>query len=467
MKRIIPFVAAVLVALSSQAQSVNVHMTDANNTVVKYNASQVDYIDFTKPIAASDGLEAVDLGLPSGNKWANMNVGATTTEDYGTYFAWGEIQPKETYDWDSYQWGSWITAYDQASITKYNNRLNLEDDAATMNWGKKWRMPTKEEFEELIANSTITCETINDSAVVKLTSKKNGASIYLPIAGWWNGRHITWEREIAYYWTSTLSEVTMNKQYVNAYGACITTIPEDGIVDNAGVYGEFRRPVGLSVRPVIEKSDVSAAAVNPAGAEAVDMGLSVLWANMNVGAQAAEEWGDFYAWGETVTRNGYGWYEGYITGYDESGDAITVTTDIQKYKWGTYKKGFTRYSTTTTVLESADDAATANWGDGWCMPTKEDFKELLENTTYTAKKQNGVWGGQFTSKINGKSIFLPTGGYYDDETLKAVGKNGAYYSSTVNSDDFAKAYFMGFTESAPVIDKKTRTYGFNVRAVKK
>ena len=189
---------------------------------------------------------------------------------------------------------------------------------------------------------------------------------------------------------------------------------------------------------------------------------------MNVGAEAVEEWGNFYSWGETVTRNEYGWYYEYVTGKDSYGNDLTVTTTIPNYKFGAYNTGFTGYSTAATVLESVDDAATANWGDGWCMPTKEDFKELLQYTTYEKKKsKNGVWGGLFTSTKNGKSIFLPAGGYYDGETLKAVRENGAYYSSTVNTDDFTKAFFMGFKADAPVIDKKTRTCGFNVRAVKK
>ena len=459
MKRIIPFVAAVLVALSSQAQTVNVNLT--NGQTITYNASQVDYIDFTKPIPASGDLETVDLGLPSGTKWANMNVGATAPDDYGLYFAWGEIQPKEVYDWDSYQWGSWSTAFNKASITKYNNRLNPEDDAATINWGGKWRMPTKEEFEELVANTTVAYETIGDSAVVKLTSKKNGASIYMPLGGWWNGRHITYERQGGYYWASTLSNKTVNKQYVYAYCASFL---ESNV---AGVDIE-KRPIGQLIRPVIAKDDKDAISIAPGGAEAVDMGLSVLWANMNVGAEAVEEWGNFYSWGETVTRNEYGWYYEYVTGKDSYGNDLTVTTTIPNYKFGAYNTGFTGYSTAATVLESVDDAATANWGDGWCMPTKEDFKELLQYTTYEKKKsKNGVWGGLFTSTKNGKSIFLPAGGYYDGETLKAVRENGAYYSSTVNTDDFTKAFFMGFKADAPVIDKKTRTCGFNVRAVKK
>jgi hypothetical protein len=458
MKRLIPFVAAVLVALSAQAQTVNVHMT--NGTTQKYGASKVDHIDFSGAGVAPEGLKEVDLGLPSGIKWANMNVGATNYKEYGTYFSWGETETKTDYTWPTYQWGSWNDEIKRVSITKYNSVLNPEDDAATINWGPRWRMPTKKEFEELIANTTAQFETLNnDSVVVKLTSKKNGKFIYLPLAGWWNGRHITWERQFGYYWTSTLGE---NPQ--DAYTACFT-IEDYEDQDPISVISEgFRRPIGKPVRPVVADDDAGSSA--PEGVEEVDLGLSVKWANMNVGAESFDEWGNFYAWGEAWTRHTYGWYYGFFTGEtNENGYDISLRIG-PNYKWGAYDTGMTGYTGLTT-LEADDDPATANWGNGWRTPTKAEFEELLANTNYEVGESDGVAYAKFTSKINGKSIYLPAGGYYDGESNNKIKKVGRYYSSTVNTDDCTKAYFMGIDKDNRGTASSIRTYGYNIRPVKK
>jgi len=131
-----------------------------DGTVVKYGVEDVHQVYFgedevipsdTTPVIPSDTLTSnhpyVDLGLPSGTLWATYNVGASKPEEYGDYFAWGETEPKEVYDWNTYKWGK--------IILKYNSEDGLttllpEDDAATANWGKEWRMPTTEEQRELV-----------------------------------------------------------------------------------------------------------------------------------------------------------------------------------------------------------------------------------------------------------------------------------------------------------------------------
>ena len=470
MKRIIPFVAAVLVALSAQAQTVNVHMKDG--TTQKYGASKVDHIDFSGAGVAPEGLKEVDLGLPSGIKWANMNVGATNYKEYGTYFSWGETETKTDYTWPTYQWGSWNDEIKRVSITKYNSVLNPEDDAATINWGPRWRMPTKKEFQELINNTTATYVRIKhithdnkevDSVVVKLTSTKNGNYIYLPTAGYWNGRHITTEDwHWAHYWTSTLDEKNNNRAYI-----CQITC-EDWDADPIPVQDihiiEWKRPEGLTVRPVVADDDAGSSA--PEGVEEVDLGLSVKWANMNVGAESFDEWGNFYAWGEAWTRHAYGWYYGYFTGEtNDQGYDISLRIG-PNYKWGAYDTGMTGYTGLTT-LEADDDAATANWGNGWRTPTKAEFEELLANTNYEVGESDGVAYAKFTSKINGKYIYLPAGGYYDGESITKVNKIGLYYSSTVNTDNCTKAYYMGFDKDNRGTASNIRTYGYNIRPVKK
>ena len=139
-----------------------------------------------------NGHEYVDLGLPSGLKWATCNVGATTPEEYGDYFAWGETSPKTIYNWSTYKYcnGTYDTMTKYCTGSDYgtvDNKTTLEltDDAARVNWGGKWRMPTKAEQDELCntSNCTWTWTTQNGVNGYKVTSKVNGGSIFLPAAG--------------------------------------------------------------------------------------------------------------------------------------------------------------------------------------------------------------------------------------------------------------------------------------------
>lgn len=106
---------------------------------------------------SENGHEWVDLGLPSGTKWATCNIGATKPEEFGNYYAWGEVTPKDFYSWETYKYGN------ENQLTKYNTNsfyarkgiadgktiLELKDDAAHFNWGGKWRMPTRAQQDEL------------------------------------------------------------------------------------------------------------------------------------------------------------------------------------------------------------------------------------------------------------------------------------------------------------------------------
>ena len=158
------------------------------------------------------GHEYVDLGLPSGLKWATCNVGANAPEDYGYYFAWGETQPKENYDWSTYKYG---TNYDQ--LTKYcydsdhgkdgftDNKtvLDPEDDAAHVNWGGSWRMPNEVEQDELRNNCSWTWTTQNGVNGYKVTGP-NGNSIFLPAASCMHGGTLDGAGAYGYYWSSSL-----------------------------------------------------------------------------------------------------------------------------------------------------------------------------------------------------------------------------------------------------------------------
>ncbi len=121
-----------------------------------------------------NGYEYVDLGLPSGIKWAIMNVGASKSGDYGNYYAWGEISPKSTYTAANSVTTNNTNIYSIGGSSKY--------DAATANWGSTWRLPTVSEYEELINNCTWTWTTI-DGHSGYIVKGSNGNSIFLPAAG--------------------------------------------------------------------------------------------------------------------------------------------------------------------------------------------------------------------------------------------------------------------------------------------
>ena len=169
--------------------------------------------------AYSNEHEYIDLGLSV--KWATCNVGATTPEKYGDYFAWGETYLKENFYWDTYSYcnGSEDSQTKYCTDSKYgivDNKkiLELSDDAANVNWGGRWRMPTRNEFRELIDNCTWEWTTQNGTNGLKMTSKKNGNSIFLPAAGcsfatniWGSISYVNHHKEgiIGYYWTSTFN----------------------------------------------------------------------------------------------------------------------------------------------------------------------------------------------------------------------------------------------------------------------
>ena len=152
----------------------------------------------------------VDLGLPSGIKWATCNIGADVPEGNGDYFAWGEVEPKYTYSWATYKWcngsSSTFTKYNtSSSFGTADNKtvLDLEDDAAHANWGSKWRMPTNEEWEELRSNCTWTWATIKGTRGYEVKGP-NGNSIFLPAAGYRYLDDLCSVGDFGQYWSNSL-----------------------------------------------------------------------------------------------------------------------------------------------------------------------------------------------------------------------------------------------------------------------
>ncbi len=174
--------------------------------------------------------------------------------------------------------------------------------------------------------------------------------------------------------------------------------------------------------------------------EMVDLGLSVKWATCNVGAESADDAGDYFAWGETSAKSDYSW---------------------DTYKYGTSEDNITKYNSTDgkTILKPEDDAATVNWGTGYRMPTQEEFQELINNCTW-------IWDsthkGYLVAGSNGNSIFLPASGYRYGSILGSQGSGGYYWSSTLYASSRDIAYVL-FCRN--VSHNYSRINGFPVRPV--
>ena len=158
-----------------------------------------------------NGHKFIDLGLPSGLLWAETNIRAEKPADDGNYYAWGETESKPSYEWDTYKY---CTSSD--NMTKYNSTdsktvLDKEDDAAYVNWGSSCRMPTRDDFTELLKSSnctwTWTSQTTSDGSSINgytVTSIKNGNSIFLPASGYRYNGNLNVHGSNGYYWSSTL-----------------------------------------------------------------------------------------------------------------------------------------------------------------------------------------------------------------------------------------------------------------------
>ena len=193
--------------------------------------------------------------------------------------------------------------------------------------------------------------------------------------------------------------------------------------------------------------------------EYVDLGLpsGTLWATCNVGAATSEGYGDYFAWGETEPKTTYNWstYQ-YCNG---SYNQLTKYCNNSNF-------GYNGFADNLTVLQPIDDAATANWGSGWCTPTKEQWQELFQNITHIWTIQNGVNGRLFTGS-NGHSLFLPAVGYRRGDEPDQVGSGGYYWSSSLDTgspDDAWNFYFR--SDDYNMSHNGERNGGLSVRAVR-
>lgn len=354
----------------------------------------------SSPTGTINGHGYVDLGLPSGTLWATCNIGASSLASYGEYFAWGEVQSKSNY-------------YFQSGRT-YKKTIpeivgNPKYDAARLKWGSGWRLPSKAEFKELIDKCTWVWTNLYGHEGYKIVGP-NDNSIFLPAAG--QKRENTYFENIGRYWS-----YTQTKDNHDAWGLVFSRyymLYADPGIRNISRYW------GLSIRPVVAKrseaqrSSHSAQTANSpsrpsdglgtiTGHDYVDLGLpsGKLWATCNVGASSPSDFGDYFAWGETSPKS-------------------TYTKENSK----TYDEFFQKIPGNYLY-----DAAQANWDGTWHIPSKSDFEELKNKCTWTWTNQAGKKGYKVTGP-NGNSIFLPAAGYRSANSLSNAGSEGLYWSST-------------------------------------
>ncbi len=374
------------------------------------NKSIVPTIGATQPSMVLTGKinnhEWVDLGLPSGTLWATCNVDATTPSQPGKHYAWGEVAVKSSY---------------VASNSKYYKKSaddvagNKASDVATAKWGSGWRMPTKAEFDELVHYCNWSYVQKGGRWGAQLSSSVNDQSIFLPATGSKEGTSLQEASGCGMYWTSTpLDDQMNNGAHEYHFGGAL------------GEMGVAERSYGFAVRPVAATKNMistpSQGELN--GHQWVDLGLpsGTKWATCNVGASSSEDHGEYFAWAEVTPV------------LDK-----TSPKNKPRGKWMSGIGGSPTY-----------DAATARWGEGWRMPTKTDFQELIDHCTWEWTYLGRIRGCKVTSKINGNYIFLPAAGVMTPNTVypypSDLNQTARYWASTpsqdthyINADGFLSA----------------------------
>ncbi|MBQ5713706.1 MAG: Ig-like domain-containing protein [Bacteroidaceae bacterium] len=505
-----------------------------------------DDVEETPPAGSNttdnkDTHEYVDLGLPSGTLWATCNVGASRPEEYGDYFAWGETEPKTNYSWETYKYckgtNNTMTKYcARYGSVDYKVELEPSDDAATVNWGSEWQMPSSEQCAELsnYRYTTTTWTTLNGVEGARITSKSNGNSIFLPAAGRCEDTSLYDAGSYGYYhsrtvgvgsvpssnsiglrlyssrihsngqsrysghsvrpvrvngvqavavsniklsktelsvWVGTTSElwaIVQPEYATNKAIAWASSNADVATVDETGKVFAVALGICTITCSATDGSGVKAACKVTVikndnsgtldGHEYVDLDLpsGTLWATCNVGASKPEEYGDYFAWGETEPKSDYSW----STYKYCKGSSTTMTKYCTDSYYGTVDN--------KTELEPSDDAATVNWGSGWQMPSMEQLLELY-SSTYTSKVWttiNGVKGKMITSRSNGNSIFLPAAGFRSDTSLNGAGSDGRYWSRSLYTSDSSYAYYPGFSSSDISMYYNGRYNGRSVRPVR-
>lgn len=448
-------------------------------------------------------VESIDLGL--GVKWASCNIGVSKSSGYGDKLAWGELYPKEYYNWRTYDYCK-DGNYD-GGITDIGSDISkTEYDVAHELWGDNWRMPTIKEARELVDNCN--WEWIDNEGIsgMKITGY-NGNSIFLP------SDNI--DSNSSSYWTSTEGEYKRyagalnfnNQDYIGPLfsdkylGMFIRPVTSHNIQKNylsINVTGSGNVVLGkvsvhngekhfyvdknyksiLNFHPdlnewvlklyvngkdvteninneqyiLLNNSDSTYVRIvfsnSNIPSDAIDLGLSVLWANRNIGAEAPEKMGTWIPWGATQQApNGWSDYlcEDYLCG----GDLDPI-----------YAAGFFKNK---DIAGSAFDQAHVLLGSGWQLPSDDQFNELIDKCEWNRENISGTNGYRITGP-NGNSIFLPENGYLMPGGRGVYSNNCYYWSSTLHSKTEGGTLCV-LLPDAKYITSNVRCYNQNIRPI--
>ncbi|MBR4842967.1 MAG: Ig-like domain-containing protein [Bacteroidaceae bacterium] len=519
------FLASVLMIAGSVSVSAQYYMNvfHSDGTVSRYDVSEIDRITFDGQDPDAQ-FKYVDLGLSV--NWATFNVGATSPEEYGDYYAWGEIETKDSYSWENYKWANGSSK----TITKYclddsNGKvdgkkvLDPEDDVAHVLWGGDWRMPTKDEINELLNHCDYYYTELNGVDGVVFVSMVEGyedASIFIPLAGAFTDV-LHGAGNGAYLFGSSL--------YASATGAYV--------LYDVGI-GGYSRYMGMPVRPVCPSGswkgvtsislDKESVALSTGGSYRLRATILcgeedysfltgiVSWTSDNNNVVSVDDEGVVTALSAgkavvTVAGNGHSAtceivVKDYtpVREYVDLGlsvkwatcnvGAMAPTAPGNYYAWGeieakslyTYSNyrfknpsiryGYSKYNFDPEDgdidykygLDMEDDVARALWGEGWRMPTVEELTELVESCSWEWISINGTEGYQVTGP-NGNQIFLPAANYRIDEGDGAVEGWTSYLSSTLSSSVSGCAMGIDFSSEEYYIEVESRYMGELIRPV--
>lgn len=450
------------------------------------------------------GKSYVDLGLSV--KWATCDVGSESELVHGVKFAWGMTEPTLTedffVDFSEYPFSS--TSGDDITFNKYCVDTNFgepdgltvllpEDDAATVNWGSEWRMPTAEEVEELIAKCSLNEE-------YDILTGKDGVVFSSNISGFENPSLFfpyDYSGEPNYF-TSSLSEnnsilsyvYSVNKDasqmaptlknrnllsYVRAVSSSDKFKPDSVVVIKL-ISGDVFTYFTDDVENVFffDNDSVSSGALSGRidEFEYVDLGLSVLWATKNVGAASSTDYGGLYAWGETEeeVKDPSVMYPTAYSPYQYKFCVEDRLDSLSKY----CNNPVNGEVDGLVTLEQVDDAAAVNWSQKWRIPTSDEMKELVENCEFLWTSDylgSGCGGVLVRSNVPGYTdncIFLPAGGMNQYEIWDGKNRTGCYWSSSLLKKDCRQAQMLNFsiTKTTPTYEANTlRTVGLSVRPV--
>ena len=460
---------------------------------------------------APEDVQAVDLGLPSGIRWASCNVGATTPEGYGYYFAWGETESKKDYSWTTYKYANVGERY-HYKFTKYctdassgdngfiDNKtvLEPEDDAATANWGDVWRMPTDAEWTELREQCTWTYTTLNGVYGYQVASKTNGNSIFLPVAGFRNGTSLYLQGTRGYYSSSSLLENYSDNIW-------IVTFNHEEVYRHSN-----NRNNGLSVRPVQDKQEEVVEPAYVAKPFTVAEGKQITFSGGNLqytrstgtwsfAKQQTDCLGDANITtdtnGNTVladTIDLFGWGTGNnpadtstnIHNYPTFNDWGTNVVGIDAaYTWRTLSKAEWKYLfCTRTDADQLFGFATVGSTEGlvilpddWILPagvafTPSTAKGLTKSGCFYSNDNgdnythNVYTPADWLSMESAGAVFLPAAGSRYRTDINWVQSAGNYWSSTTSSDSLVS--YLHFNNQYLIPDSyNRRSNAFSVRLV--